>query len=347
MNAENTAKITIIVPCYNEEKNIKLLYQRIMTTFAHNPYNCDFELIFIDDGSSDQSEKIINEHAKKDARVKGIFLSRNFGQQAAITAGINHASGDAVVFMDADLQDPPELILKMIEQWVNGYDVVYARRNKRIKESFFKKMTAAVFYRLLSKLTSINIPIDTGEFRLVSKDVLEALKSMPEKTRFIRGMITWIGFKQTSVYFDREERKIGETKYSLSKMYRLACDGITAFSVAPLKISTYLGLSISFISFVVILYSIYQKLNHNTKLISGWTSIIVTILFMGGIQLISLGIIGEYLSRVFEEVKNRPVYVVRKTTTGSNSIYENAHAHAHTQTQAQANEKNFMLSSQT
>jgi polyisoprenyl-phosphate glycosyltransferase len=298
---------SIIVPVYNEAEVLPAFYQRL--TQVMDGIGESYEIIFVNDGSHDASLPLLRNLHAKDERVKFVTFSRNFGHQVAITAGLDHSSGKAVVFMDADLQDPPEVIPRLIEKWREGYDVVFAVREKREGESLFKRLTAALFYRLLRQLTAIEIPLDAGDFRLMSRKAVEALKVIRERNRFMRGLAGWIGFRQTSVTFVREVRHAGETKYPLRKMVRFALNGLTSFSFVPLQLATYLGFLVSAISLFYVVYAIGLKL-FTDRVVLGWTSVIVAILFIGGIQLISLGIIGEYIGQIYDEVKHRPLYLV-------------------------------------
>ncbi|MBI2883470.1 MAG: glycosyltransferase family 2 protein [Candidatus Methylomirabilis oxyfera] len=302
--------ISVVLPVCNEEQVLSRLYERL--TSVMRGLGEAYELIFIDDGSRDRSLTLLKELREKDTTVKIINLSRNFGHQAAITCGLDYAKGDAVVVMDADLQDPPELIPELITQWREGYDVVYAVREKREGESVFKSVTAELFYRVIKKLARIEIPVDTGDFRLLSRRAANALKSTRERSRFIRGLVSWVGYRQTGVKFVRQERFAGQTKYPFRKMLKFAIDGITAFSFVPLQMATYCGFLISGVSFLYIVYAVLQKLLTNRP-VTGWTSLIVAMLFLGGVQLIMLGIIGEYIGRIYEEVKQRPLYLVDET----------------------------------
>lgn len=301
--------LSVIIPVFNEEPNINLLYQRLCSVLEKIPYN--WNLIFVNDGSKDATGTIVKQLREKDKRVKYIEFARNFGHQIAVTAGIDHAMGDMVVIIDADLQDPPELILEMIQKWEEGYEVIYAKRKKRKGETWFKLWTARIFYRLLRKITNFDIPLDTGDFRLIDKKVAENLRNMPERSRFIRGMVAWSGFKTIGVEYERDERHAGETKYPFKKMLRFAIDGITSFSYFPLQLASYLGIFFSVISFIAILIVLYLHF-FTHKTIHGWTSTILAVLFIGGIQLFTLGIIGEYLARIGTDVKQRPLYVVRE-----------------------------------
>ena len=301
--------ISIVVPIYYEEENIFPLYERLKEVVA-NEMGLDYEIIFINDGSKDDSVKNIKKLREQDDGIKLINFSRNFGHQVAVTAGLEHTNGEVSVIIDADLQDPPELIIDMYEKYKEGYDVVYAKRKSRAGESFFKKKTAKVFYRLLDFISEVDIPLDTGDYRLISKRVVAQLNNMTEKNRFIRGLVTWVGFKQTYVEYNRDERYAGETGYSLSKMIKFSLDGITSFSTFPLKIATIFGTLISGVSFIYILRIIYLKY-FTEKTIQGWSSIMVSNLFLGGIILLTLGILGEYIGRIYTELKNRPQYIIK------------------------------------
>lgn len=310
---------SVIIPIYNEEANIDTLYARLLGVLES--MQVSFEFIFINDGSRDQSLHLLHLLAARDERVRYIDLSRNFGHQIAVTAGLDHAAGHAVVIIDADLQDPPELIPALYQKLREGYEVVYARRRSRQGESAAKKLTARLFYRILASITNISIPVDTGDFRIISHKVVEGLRRMPEQNKFLRGQISWIGYRQTYVEYDRAERAGGETGYTYRKMIRLALDGITAFSDAPLKFATLMGFAVSGIAFVVMLYTLYSRfVSHDYE--PGWASLMVSILFMGGVQLIAVGIIGEYLARLSANVRQRPLYFVADTNlpppTGNN-----------------------------
>jgi glycosyltransferase involved in cell wall biosynthesis len=300
---------SIVVPVYNEEEVLPTFYQRL--THVMDGLGEPFEMIFVNDGSRDTSPVLLRELRAKDERVKYVSLSRNFGHQVAISAGLDHSSGVAVVVLDADLQDPPEVIPRLIQKWWEGFDIVIAVRESRSGESLFKRATAAMFYRLLRYVTATEIPLDAGDFRLMSRRAVEALKSLPERSRFMRGLTSWIGFRQASVRFVREARHAGETKYPLRKMLGFALTGITAFSFVPLQLATYLGFAVSMLSLLYMIYAIGARL-FTTHVVLGWTSVIVAVLFIGGIQLISLGILGEYIGRIYEEVKRRPLYLVEE-----------------------------------
>lgn len=307
----NTHKtLSIIIPIYNEEQIIPELHRRL--TNAAQEITEDYELIFVNDGSRDASLKELIKLAEKDEKTFYINFSRNFGHQIAVTAGVDYCVGDAVAIIDGDLQDPPELIPEMYRKHKEGYEVVYARRETREGESLFKKFTAKMFYRTLRSLTSVDIPLDTGDFRLVDRKIIEKLKQMPEQNKFLRGQIAWMGFRQTAVYFNRDKRKYGKSGYPLSKMLKFAMDGITSFSDKPLGFVTRLGFIISGISFIIILYAIFSHF-FLKETITGWTSLIISSMFIGGVQLISIGIIGEYISRINKNVLQRPLYIVWET----------------------------------
>jgi glycosyltransferase involved in cell wall biosynthesis len=301
--------ISVVIPAYNEELVIRETHKRLSTVCSISGY--DYELIYVNDGSRDRTEEILRELAYHDSHVRVLSFSRNFGHQVAVTAGIEHASGDAVVLIDADLQDPPELILDFITKWEEGYDVVYAVRKSRAGETWFKKVTAKLFYRILQRLIDIQIPLDTGDFRLMSRRVVDSLNAMPEKHRFVRGLVSWIGFKQVGIEYERQERFAGETKYPLRKMLRFAFDGITSFSFKPLQLAGILGLYSAGIGFIGILIILYMRLfTHST--VQGWSSLMVVVLFLGGIQLLILGMMGEYIGRMYDEVRRRPLYILEE-----------------------------------
>jgi polyisoprenyl-phosphate glycosyltransferase len=298
---------SLVIPVYNEAEVLPALYDRLTRVMEGlvEPY----EIIFVNDGSRDDSTLLLRDFQARDERVKLLSFSRNFGHQIAITAGLDYSSGQAAVVMDADLQDPPEVVPQLIEQWRKGYDIVFAVRAKRQGEGFFKRATAALFYRLFRRMAATEIPLDAGDFRLMSRRAVEALQSIRERNRFIRGLAGWIGFRQTTVTFVRDVRQAGETKYPLKKMLRFALNGLLSFSLMPLQLASYLGFLISSIGFFYIVYAIGLKLFTN-RVVWGWTSVMVAVLFLGGVQLVSLGIIGEYIGRIYEEVKQRPLYVV-------------------------------------
>lgn len=308
--------ISVIIPVFNEEKNIQNLYDRLSGVMQ--TLKVSYELIFVNDGSHDASIGLIKVLAKAHPEIKYIDFSRNFGHQIAVTAGLDKTVGDAVVIIDADLQDPPELIAEMFAKRKEGYDVIYAKRKNRKGESFLKLWTAKAFYRILSKMTAISIPVDTGDFRMIDKKIVEVLREMPEKNKYLRGQISWVGFQQTFVEYNREERQAGSTGYTYRKMLHFALDGITGFSDVPLKIVTYFGFIVSIIAFLVGIYALIAKFFlDDTE--QGWTSLMIAILFLGGIQMIAIGIIGEYLSRMNHNIRNRPLYIIRETNIDDKS----------------------------
>ena len=303
-------KFTIIAPVYNEEPVLKELYKRVSGVM--DQLEEPWELVLVDDGSRDRSAEIIAELNEKDNRVKGISFSRNFGFQEAVTAGLDHASGDAVILTDADLQDPPEVIPEMIAKWREGYDVVYGVRTEREGETWFKLVTAKMFYRIIHRITSVNIPLDTGDFRLMDRKVVDAIGQMRERNRFLRGMVPWVGYKQTGVFFKRDPRFAGEAKFSsFRRMFRFAMNAITSFSYVPLQLATYLGFIIASLTALAIVAVIFLRL-FSVNALTGQATTLVAVLFLGGVQLISLGIIGEYLGRIYDEVKARPLYLVQE-----------------------------------
>lgn len=311
--------LSVVVPVYNEAEGIAYFHERASAALKALD-GLDYELVYVDDGCKDGSFEIMRAFAADDPRARIVKLSRNFGHQIAITAGLDYARGDAVVFIDADLQDPPETIGRLVEKWREGYDVVYAQRAKRPGETAFKLFTASFFYRLLRSVANIDIPPDVGDFRLISRRVADVLRGMKEKDRFIRGLVSWVGYKQTAVLYNREERHAGETKYPLRKMIKFALDGITSFSTAPLRIATWMGNAASTVAFIYLLVIIAQSFMGVT--VPGFASIMVAVLFLGGVQLICLGILGEYLGRVFSEVKPRPIYIVEEEVVGGLSAVE-------------------------
>lgn len=302
-----TELVSVVVPAYNEIEVIDEFHKRASAALS-SLEDADYELIFVDDGSKDGTFERLQQIADGNPHVKAIKFSRNFGHQIAITAGADYAQGDAVVVIDADLQDPPEVIKDFVAKWREGYDVVFGVREKRDGESRMKLLTAAAFYRILKRLTSVDIPVDVGDFRLMSRRAADQLKQMREKDRFVRGMVSWIGFKQTGVLYHRDPRLAGETKYPLKKMLRFALDGITSFSNIPLRLASWLGYFSSFLAFLYLASVFIQKAIGNP--VRGFATIMVSMLFLGGVQLICLGIIGEYIGRVFEELKGRPLYIV-------------------------------------
>jgi dolichol-phosphate mannosyltransferase len=298
---------SIIAPIYNELENIPELYPRVRDVMDQTGE--PWELILVDDGSTDGSTEVIRTLAENDDRVKPVIFARNFGHQIAVTAGLDYSRGDAVVIIDADLQDPPEVILDLIEKWREGYEVVYAVRAEREGESWFKKTTASLFYRVIYRITDVNIPLDTGDFRLMDRKVVNIMNQMRERHRFLRGMSSWVGFKQTGVTYKRKARFAGETKYPFSKMLKLALNAITSFSYFPLQLATYIGFITAGLSVIAIPVVILLRLITGTTL-EGQATTLIIVLFLGGVQLISLGIIGEYIGRIYDETKGRPLYIV-------------------------------------
>ena len=311
MPTKKDKKISWIVPCFNEEESIYQTIKRLVDV-SNSINEFKWEIIIIDDGSSDRSRLIVKEIMNEYKLVKLICFSRNFGHQYAVQAGLNFSNGDAAVVIDADLQDPPEIVGEMIDYWKKGYDVVYGRRMKRYSESIFKRLTALIYYRILNLLSEIDIPLDAGDFRLIDRKVIKALQEMPERGRYLRGLIAWCGFKQIDVPYERAGRLAGRSKYSLKKMIIFALEGITAFSRRPLRLATFFGIFCAIGSFLLTLFVIYIRLFTNSW-IQGWAGLAVGILFLSGVQLISLGILGEYIGRIFEEAKSRPMYFVEES----------------------------------
>lgn len=300
--------LSVIVPLYNEEE----IVEKTFTVLEEELKDVEHELIFVNDGSKDKTREILERLLPSTPYNKIVNFSRNFGHQAAFSAGLDHAQGDAVVIIDGDLQDPPSLIHEMLEKWREGYQVVYAQRNKRAGETIFKKFTAFAFYRIIGKLTSIDIPPDTGDYRLMDRCVVDQLKNLPERSRFLRGLVCWVGFKKIGVKYDRAERSAGTSKYPLKKMIRLALDGITGFSSSPLKISFYMGIFATLIGFGVFVWSILEKFLSPETTVPGWASLMTAIVFFSGVQLMTIGILGEYIGRIYDEVKQRPLYIEDK-----------------------------------
>jgi dolichol-phosphate mannosyltransferase len=303
--------ISIVVPCYNEELVVAELHARLQGTLM-TLTGFDFEILFVDDGSKDSTKEIIKNLMEINKDVKLISLSRNFGHQFAVSAGIDHSNGDAIVLIDADLQDPPEVIPEMIEKWTKGADVVYGVRTKRKGESLLKKISAKIFYRLIGLLSGTYIPADTGDFRLISRRVADVIKEMPERDRFIRGMVSWTGFNQIGLQYERDARFAGRTKYTMGRMIKFASDAIFSFSTVPLRLAIHIGIATSLLAFAGIVYAIYARL-FTDQWVEGWTFTIMAILFIGGIQLVTIGILGQYLGRLYLSSKARPLYVVRET----------------------------------
>jgi polyisoprenyl-phosphate glycosyltransferase len=298
---------TIVAPIYNELENIPELYARMRDVMERTGEA--WELILVDDGSTDGSTELLRKLAQSDHHVRPVIFARNFGHQIAVTAGVDYSRGDAVIIIDADLQDPPEVILALIEKWREGNDVVYAVREERLGESWFKRTTAALFYRVIYRITDVDIPLDTGDFRLMDRKVVAVMNQMREKHRFLRGMSAWVGFKQVGVQYKRQPRYAGETKYPLRKMVKLALNAVTSFSYFPLQVATIFGFIAAGLSVLAIPVVAILRLTTGTALLGQATTLII-VLFLGGVQLISLGIIGEYIGRIYDEAKNRPLYIV-------------------------------------
>lgn len=309
---DGTLQISVVVPIFNEQEVIEALHSRLVQVLA--PAFQVFEVVFVNDGSRDRSAGMLDAICRADTRFKAIHFSRNFGHQAAVTAGMHAARGATVVVIDADLQDPPELILQMIERWVEGYDVVYAQKKRRMGVGPIKRAGYYTYYRLLARLTEVEVPPDTGDFCLMDRQIVDLLNSMPERNRYIRGLRAWLGFSQTAILFERPARYAGVTKYPFRKMMGLAVDGILSLSKAPLKIAMYFGFIASAGSFLLGLVFVVEKLMGPGQFARGWASTIVVVLFLGGVQLICLGVIGEFIGRIYDEVKQRPLYVIGRST---------------------------------
>jgi len=307
-------KVSILIPAYNEQEVLSHLYERL-NKLAGETVDYEFEFLFVNDGSRDRTLEIIKNYAEKDSRVAYVNLSRNFGKETAMLAGLDHVTGDATVIIDADLQDPPELIPQMLKYWEEGYDDVYAKRTSRKGGSWLKKTTSSVFYRVLQHSTRIPIQKDTGDFRLLDKRCVEALRQIRESQRYTKGMFSWIGYKKKEITYERDPRAAGETKWNYLKLVNFAIDGITSFTTSPLRISSVFGILVSFAAFIYILYLVIRTIAYGTDL-AGYPSMMAVILFLGGIQLLSLGIIGEYVGRIFNETKNRPLYFVEEYHPG-------------------------------
>jgi dolichol-phosphate mannosyltransferase len=302
--------ISVVVPVYCEQQILPEFYSRAKNALTALSPNYSHELIFINDGSTDASAQILHDLARNDSSVRVLSLARNFGHQLAITAGLDHARGDAAVVIDADLQDPPELIPDMVRKWQEGFKVVYGVRQTREGETAFKLATAKVFYRLLSYLSDTPLPLDSGDFRLLDRAVIDALCQIREESRYIRGLVSWIGFTQCPIPYQRAIRSAGQTKFPLRRMLKFALDGISSFSEKPLRLSSHLGFLVTLLSLLLAVFIILRKLVYHDQLIPGWASVMVTVLFMGGIQLLSIGILGEYVGRIFRQSKGRPLYIV-------------------------------------
>jgi len=309
-------ELSVVVPVFNEEINIFPMYERLVAVLEEHVNG--LEILYVDDGSADTSWEEIGKLATRDQRVRGMRFARNFGHQAALTAGVDSAQGRAVVIIDGDMQDPPEVIPEMVDRWREGFEVVYGQRKDREGETWFKLATASVFYRILRGITNVDIPVDTGDFRLMGPRAVAAFRAMPERNRFIRGLVSWIGFPQTAVMYSRQARQAGETKFPVRKMLRFALDGITSFSFFPLRLATWTGFAVSIFAFLYIVVVLILKATGVSWL--AYTSLMASILFLGGVQLLMIGIMGEYLARIFDEVKRRPLYLVGERTDGDETV---------------------------
>ena len=306
----NTFLLSIIIPVYNEENNISPLLERLIPIIE--TYN--YEVIFVSDGSTDKTADKVKSFADSNKRIKFVSFYRNFGHQMALTCGYRYAKGDCVITIDADLQDPPEIIHEMIEKWKKGTKVVYAKRKAREVDSFFKKKTASLFYKLINFLSETPIPDEVGDFRLLDKEIVQFLNNLPEQSRFLRGLVAWGGYSAEYVYFNRERRLTGETHYTLSRMLNFALEGIISFSTKPLRLASYLGFLSSALGFLGIIYAVVGKFFHPVNWVTGWTALFVGIMFVGGVQLLTIGIIGEYISRIYTEIQKRPQYLIKEMT---------------------------------
>ena len=315
-------KISVVIPMYYEEEVVDICYKRVVNNLKNLSDKYNYEIIFINDGSKDATLEILKKIASNDDNVKIISFSRNFGHQAAVTAGIRNVTGDAVIIMDADLQDPPELFEGMIEKWEEGYEVVYGKRKTREGESIFKLLTARMFYNTLNKLSEIEIPKNTGDFRLVDRKVIDVIATLPEHNKFLRGLFSWVGFNQYAYEYNRVNRFAGKTKYPFKKMFKLATDGILSFSAKPLKIVGAIGFFSVIVSIIILIYSIVSYMFKLNSLTPGWTSIMCTMTFIGGIILISLWMIGEYIARIYEESLGRPEYIIDELINFKGEEYE-------------------------
>ena len=315
-------KISVVIPMYCEEEVADICYKRVVNNLKKLSDKYNYEIIFINDGSKDSTLEILKKIASNDNNVKIISFSRNFGHQAAVTAGIRNVTGDAIIIMDADLQDPPELFEGMIEKWEEGYEVVYGKRKTREGESIFKLLTARMFYNTLNKLSEIEIPKDTGDFRLVDRKVIDVIAILPEHNKFLRGLFSWVGFNQYAYEYNRVNRIAGKTKYPFKKMFKLATDGILSFSAKPLKIVGAIGIFSVIVSIIILIYSIVSYMFKLNSLTPGWTSIMCTMTFIGGIILISLWMIGEYIARIYEESLGRPEYIIDELINFKGEEYE-------------------------
>lgn len=316
-------KYSLIVPIYNEEETIFEMYRRIAAVM--NQMDGSVELILVNDGSRDRSLSLIQDIHNKDSRVCYISLARNFGHQVAVTAGLNFVRGQAIIILDADLQDPPELIPRLVEKWQQGYQVVYAQRIRRRQETWFKRLPAYVFYRLMRRLADVDIPLDTGDFCLMDRRVVDVLNTMPERNRYIRGLRSWVGLPQTSVSFERDPRFAGVVKYSFRKSLSLAGNGLVSFSRLPLRLSTYIGLMAAVMAILMAVLVLYWRIISPHSPLTGFATIMIAIFFLGAVQLVSIGILGEYVGRIYEEVKGRPLYVLSEVVgfTDEQAVYKN------------------------
>jgi dolichol-phosphate mannosyltransferase len=312
MPPASPVELSLVVPLYNEEENLPELRSRLGSLLDRFPG----EAVLVNDGSRDRTAEMMDELADDDPRFRAVHLSRNFGHQAAVAAGLQYSRGQAVVVMDADLQDPPELVPQLIERWREGYEVVYARRAGREREGIAKRALAWAYYRILRRLVGLDLPADTGDFCLMDRQVVDLLNAMPERNRYIRGLRAWVGFRQTAVEFVRPARHAGTVKYTFRRSLGLALNGIISLSKAPLRLATYFGFVVSLASFVLALYYFFWRLQGREAFVKGWASTVIIMLFLGGVQLLTIGIIGEYLSRIYDEVKQRPLYVVRAARGG-------------------------------
>jgi len=316
-------KYSFIIPIYNEEDTLVEMYRRVRAVM--DQMDGSVELVLVNDGSRDRSLSLMRELHEQDPQVCYLSLARNFGHQVAVTAGLNFVRGQAIVILDADLQDPPELIPALVEKWQQGYQVVYAQRTKRLRESWFKRLPAYVFYRLMRRLADVEIPVDTGDFCLMDRQVVDVLNTMPERNRYIRGLRSWVGLQQTSVYFEREPRFAGEVKYTFRKSLSLAVNSLVSFSKLPLRLSTYVGLLAAGAAVLMAVLVLYWRIVAPASPLTGFASIMIAIFFLGAVQLVSIGILGEYVGRIYEEVKGRPLYVLSEVAgfTEKPSAYKN------------------------
>jgi len=325
MKTTQIPTLSVVVPAYNEQEVLPAFHDRLIKALEGLPYS--LEVVYVNDGSTDNTLQIMENLYSKDGHVALVDLSRNFGKEIALSAGLHKATGDAVVVIDADLQDPPELIPELVNEWNNGFDVVYARRSQRKGETWIKKITAACFYRIMQKVSRVKIPKDTGDFRLMSRRAVDALNTLTEQHRFMKGLFAWIGYKQKAVYYDRDQRFAGKTKWNYWKLWNFALDGITSFTTAPLKFSTYIGFATASLSFFYGIFMLVRTLIYGNP-VAGYPSLIVIILFLGGVQLMSIGIVGEYIGRIFNETKQRPLYFLnyykeRSENKNDTSLAEN------------------------